>query len=317
MMWQQSRSSRSLTGMSARLSGPPAVVSIFGMEEDRADQVVLTRFNVEIAGGDGRGILPEWLAVRLSLFERVCAPSVLAQQGPLRRWLVFIDTRTPLEARRRIVAAGAPGQVSLLSVEGPLPVEQLQRMVDDAVPARRDFLITTRLDNDDALAADHLAVMRAAARRCEAEFLNPLRGYQVADGRLYATADPSNPFLTLVERRDPARLPLTAFCAQHRRANMTHPVRQVRGPALWVQSVHGANLNNTVSGVRVDVSRLRDRFPFLCEDPRSEDPHRADVHDAAYRRDQLRSLTRAGLTVGRRQVVRGLDQARALVSGVR
>lgn len=284
------------------------------MEQDHADQVVLTRFNVELAGGDGRGILSDWLASRLTLFERVCAPSVRAQQGPLRRWLVFIDAGTPEEARRRIVAAGAPGQVLLLPVDGSLPDERLQRMVLDVVPARRDFLITTRLDNDDALATDYLDVMQATARPATAEFLNPLRGYQLADGRLYATFDPSNPFLTLVEHRDPTRPPMTAFCTPHRRASLAYPVRQVRGPALWVQSVHGANLLNKVTGVRVDASRLRDRFPFLCD---GQAPQFADVHDAAYRRDQLRSATRAGLTVGRRQVVRGLDLASALVPGAR
>lgn len=284
------------------------------MDEDEADQVVLTRFNVELAGGDGRAIRADWLAERLALFERVCASSVRAQRGPVRRWLIFIDARTPPDVRGRIVGACLPGQVRLLSVDGPLPDERLRQLVADAVPAERGYLITTRLDNDDALAVDHLVVVRAAARPAPAEFLNPLRGYQVAAGRVYATSDPSSPFLSLVERRDPGRLPATAFCTPHRLARLAHPVRQLRGPALWVQSVHGANLLNTVTGVRVDAARLHLRFPYLCDDLVQRP---ADVHDAAYRRDQLRSLGRATLTRGWRGANTGWDMARAFISGDR
>lgn len=281
------------------------------MREDQVDQLVLTRFNVAFEGSGDLGIRDDWLAARLSLFETVCAPSMRAQHGRQRSWLIFVDARTPDAARRRITAAGAPGQVRLVEVDGNLPDDRLQRLVGQAVPARRPYLITTRLDNDDALSVDHLDVMRMAARPAEAEFLNPLHGYQLTPRGLYATVDPSSPFLTLVERRS-AQPPRTAFCVPHRRARDMHPVRQVRGSSLWVQSVHGANLANTVTGVRVDSGRLRTGFPHLCADGNCR-----DVHDLAFRRDQLRSLGRAALTRGRRGLLHGWERSRAFIRGVR
>lgn len=265
--------------------------------------MVLTRFNVELRPGRGRGVERSWLDERLTIFERVCAPSMRAQHGPARPWLIFVDDRTPVADRNRIAAAGLPGQVRIVPVDGPLPDARLQQLVAREIPADRDYLVSTRLDNDDALAADHLEVVRVAAVPVEAEFLNPWRGFQVAGDRVYATRDPSSPFLSLVERRRDDWPPATAFCAEHRRSAETFPVRQLRGPAMWVQSVHGANLLNSITGIRVDADRLRDRFDHLA-------PAHPDVHDVSFRLDQVRSAARAAVTRGRRAVLTAWSRGR-------
>lgn len=267
------------------------------MEGPDADQLLLTRFNVARQAGSGLGVDPAWLDGRLALFERVCAPSVRAQHGPRRPWLVFVDARTPDAALARIEAAAGPAGGVLVPVAGLLPVERLQQLVEDAVPLQHRVLLTTRLDNDDALAAGHLDAVLRAADPDRQEFLNPTSGYQLAGSRAYATSDPSGPFLTLVEHRRPGRPPLTAFCTPHRAARRTAPVRQVGQGRLWVQLLHGQNLVNAVTGVRVDNAALAHDFPHLAPGLA------ADSRDGAYRLDRARSLVRASLTRGRRGVL--------------
>ncbi len=266
------------------------------MRQDEVDQVVLTRFNVELRPGEHRGIDPSWLDERIAIFERVCAPSVRAQHGPVRPWLIFVDDRTPASARSRIATAGLPGQVRIVPVDGPLPDERLQQLVAEQIPPEHEYLISTRLDNDDALAVDHLESVCAAAVPTAAEFLNPQRGFQLAGGRVYATVDPSSPFLSLVERRRIGRTPTTAFCVEHRRAAQMFDVRQLPGPGMWVQTVHGRNLANSITGIRVDADRLRGGFDHLAAGL-------VDVHDVSFRLDQLRSTARAAITRGRRAVI--------------
>lgn len=265
--------------------------------------MVLTRFNVELRPGQGRGIEWSWLDERLAIFERVCAPSMRAQHGPARPWLIFVDDRTPISVRNRITAAGLPGQVRIVPIDGPLPDARLQQLVAREIPVERGYLVSTRLDNDDALAVGHLEVVRVAAVPTEAEFLNPWRGFQMAGDRVYATRDPSSPFLSLVERRHDHRAPATAFCAEHRRAAERFPVRQLRGPAMWLQSVHGANLVNSITGIRIDSDRLRGAFDHLA-------PAHADVHDVSYRLDQVGSAARAAVTRGRRAVLAAWSRGR-------
>src|ERR1039458_3569040 len=114
--------------------------------------VLLTRFNIRYATAvDPRVLSPEWLGPRMQLFRKITVPSVASQSRLPDAWLVFFDEGTP-EATRdefRQLAARMP----LLHAEycgefGPkLGAERIRRiMAPDA-----EWLLTTRLDNDDAL----------------------------------------------------------------------------------------------------------------------------------------------------------------------
>ncbi len=134
-------------------------------------------------------------------------------------------------------------------------------------------LVTTRLDSDDALAVDFLAtVQREAARhltserRDEALFVDFPVGVQIdRTGAVYRGSIASSPFLSLIERRMPSDgveggLPQTVFAVRHPIARTRAPMRVVSAPPMWLQTMHGANVRNVVTGRRVHPRVVARRF---------------------------------------------------------
>ena len=69
--------------------------------------------------------------------------------------------------------------------------------------AQGSILITSRLDNDDAIARDFVEMVQNCFTKQEVEFINFTYGAQYSDGRMFARLDPSNAFISLIERRLP------------------------------------------------------------------------------------------------------------------
>jgi hypothetical protein len=125
-----------------------------------------------------------------------------------------------------------------------------------------DYFLTSRVDNDDALACDFMATVREQAEGLVPQapvFLNPTYGVQF-DGRLlYTRPWPWNAFISLLE---PAREPLSVFVDQHYSLGQYAKCLEIgTGDALWLQSIHGGNLANNVNGVPLkSIDRVVERF---------------------------------------------------------
>lgn len=214
-----------------------------------ADHFLITRFNVDIEGWPSPS--EAWLRDRWSLFSRFCLPSVKSQTEANFRWLVLVGRSTP------------DWLMDLLSKEERLEVVVLQRgwspqNVADLVNYRRshDCVITSRLDNDDAISSNFIEHLQASlsGRSC---FLNFTFGYQWCDGRVYWKPDSSNAFISRVEYG--ARLG-SVFVDEHPRLSRYGPIVQVRSRPAWIQNVHSSNVSNRISGVRARGSDVSDRF---------------------------------------------------------
>lgn len=219
------------------------------------EHVILTRFNVRMATyahpGDG------WLEQRLDLFERYCLPSVAAQEDKDFRWLLFFDGETPPELLARVEALGADGLFEVVLVDGLFTAETVaQHLAGSTTP----YLVTTRLDNDDAIARDFTATVHAQFDEQDLEFVNLVSGAQLYRGRIYQRPYTKNPFVSLVERRTDGP-PRTVFCARHFAVDTVGPVRNVRtAHPAWLQVIHGDNVLNEVVGVRTRGARVAPWF---------------------------------------------------------
>jgi len=214
-------------------------------------QVLITRFNLATPGREAawRGAA-DWLAGRFDLFERYCLPSVRDQTRRDFTWLVLFDDHTPGWARERVARAQAI--VPFHAIYTPLFDGAgwgrfVRAAIGPAQPGRR--VITSNLDNDDALAADYLARLHAAAigaARQDSFALNVTRGLILSGRRLYRYDHPANAFTTLVEPdADPLR---TTMSIRHNELARHVPVVQVEGRPGWLQVVHGGNVSNRVRG---------------------------------------------------------------------
>jgi hypothetical protein len=216
--------------------------------------VILTRFNVKIEQAPAAST--EWLDDRFSLFERFCLPSVQAQTCGNFVWVVFCDPDIPARYRNRI------REYAKWPTLRPIYFRHTfeQGMVRAAVAElARGYthLITSRLDNDDAICRTFVASVQARFHRQGFEFLNFTNGYVWSEGRVWSARHESNPFISLVE--DAADYS-TVYCGNHMELDQQGPVVQIPEPAGWLQVVHGRNLANRVWGTPRPDATLGEQF---------------------------------------------------------
>jgi hypothetical protein len=219
------------------------------------DHVFLTRYSA-VLSPDQPPPSEDYLRYRLGFFTEATMASMASQTVKDFRWLVFVDDRCSDEFRREL--------------------DELSEDLFEPVWSHRVFwtgyfreevarrcsslhLITTRLDNDDAVARDFVASVHAEFESQDRLFVNFARGLQIdRSGAVHRYDYPSNPFVSLIEKR--ADLPPhTVFGSPaHMQVRSDGPLREVITTPKWVQVVHDGNIANSVRGQRVDP-RVVDR----------------------------------------------------------
>jgi hypothetical protein len=217
-------------------------------------RILLTRFNVRIgAVANPKVTSTHWLAERMHLFRHVTVASIRSQRVQPDRWFVFFDVATPEATRREI--AQLQREVPILApvfCEG-LGADVYLTAVRSWLPSSTEWLISTRIDNDDALHPNALASVYESAEIGRKEFINPLRGLVVSGGKAFRKRDYSSPFISLSE---PSHAFSTVWVGQHHKLRNFGSVRQIAAKDLWIQVVHGGNLANQVRGVRAPIARI-------------------------------------------------------------
>jgi hypothetical protein len=221
------------------------------------DHFLLTRFSAVLSSG-AEPAAEEWLRYRLAFFYDATYPSVLSQTTRDFEWLVLLDDRCSDEFREDIEGL-AEGAFTPVWTHADFRRDSFAEPV--AATASAPYLITTRIDSDDAMAVDYLQRVQAQFERQSRLFVSFTRGVQVdRSGAVYLSDALSNPFISLVEKREAGRLPDTVYVAKHARARAHGPIREVRAPVMWMQVVHDFNVSNIVNGPRVSPRVVADRF---------------------------------------------------------
>lgn len=221
--------------------------------------LLLTRFNLRIFGC--RGSDPDWLAHRFRFFERICAPSVMAQTTRDFQWLLYCDAASPAWALERLRAVvGDDDRVILAFIDGPDTPERRRAAVEAVLRPGITHLVTSRLDNDDGLARPFMETVQRQFAGQDFEFVNFPDGHTCFRGRAYAWRHLSSPFLSLVERiTGPGHVIRTVMDEPHQLVAARYPVRQVECGPAWLQVIHGRKVCNMVRGRPRPVAELRAR----------------------------------------------------------
>lgn len=265
---------------------------MLGTSEGRTFRhALLTRFNVRLDDHPPspfetpRGLDRAWLEHRFDLFERFCLPSVQAQRNADFVWLVYFDQETPddLKARARAYEQTAP--LRPVFTAGAASLEVIAGSLADAGCLDRRFLITSRMDNDDAVAPFFLDELQRAFTGQAFTFVNFTHGLELSGSRVYRRPDPANAFISLIEEVQPDG-PRTVFCCQHEDAPRTGPVLQLRTRPAWLQVSHGENLANRPRGIRQPIGALSRDFPSVFAAIDQEE------RPLELRLDQVRTMSR-------------------------
>ncbi|WP_425956207.1 glycosyltransferase [Xylanimonas sp. McL0601] len=225
--------------------------------------VVVTRFNLPSVGAEAFIRAEEgWLRNRVTLFETYCLPSMLAQTVRDFSWIVYVDPASPPWFVEWIERT-APGAFTVLrrdAVTGALMLEDIAEVL--GTPPER--LLTTNVDNDDAVAVDFVARLREAGlARAERTAVYLENGLILQGTHLYARRDRSNAFCSVVE---PWQDAMTCWADWHNRLEVHMPALRLGGAPAWLQVVHGANVSNRVRGRLVSARPYLGRFTVAIGD---------------------------------------------------
>lgn len=267
------------------------------------DHVLITRFNLPSEGAERLIRAREgWLQDRVQLFERHTVPTVRAQTAKNFRWIVYFDTESPewLISRLRPLIDSRLFFPIFREAVGWLDVREDAREVSGALG---DILITTNLDNDDAIATDFVERLQGAAQPGIREAIFLSHGLIRSGGRVFLRVDRNNAFCSVAEPWDDAQ---TAWRDWHILLGKHMPTRVVGGQPAWLQVIHTRNVSNRVRGRLVSAERYAALFADQLDDmPRIS--RRAELMDYTVF-GPLRETREAVRTVAKAVLLRALGK---------
>jgi hypothetical protein len=178
------------------------------------------------------------------------------------RWLVFFNKSTFDELRSRMTSYCVSVPFHPVCVDGYLTPTVVQESICK-LQIESEYLITSRLDNDDALSLRFVEIVQRHFARQGREFLNFSNGYVFNRGNLYRTRIRSNSFITLIERKVDFS---TVLCKPHKNVAQVGPICEIENYPGWLQVIHARNLRNELRGRLVSRSKVMKYFPWLGGD---------------------------------------------------
>lgn len=278
------------------------------------DHLVLTRFNLPTPGPESLVRAQEgWLQNRVALFERHTVPTMRAQSQTAFAWVIYFDPQSPdwlLDRMRPLVDEGLFLPIYRERVDWTDVVADARATFGDT---HGDLLLTTNLDNDDAVSVDFIERLQQAARRHPDHAIYLRTGLILQGDALYLRDDPENAFCSVSERWDS---PITAWRDWHNLLHDHLPVASLPGAPAWLQVIHGQNVSNRVRGVRTDAAEHRTAFPGQLDGIADAQAGRLWLDRSVMH--PLRELRDSGRSIGKRMILRvggkqSLDRVKQVV----
>ncbi|MDJ0776124.1 MAG: glycosyltransferase [Mastigocoleus sp. MO_167.B18] len=232
------------------------------------EHLIITRFNVRTNYGKANiGIDPGWLSHRFKLFEKFCYPSVKSQSNQNFKWLVFFDSETPEEFKNKILEYSKWSNFISIYIDCQLTYELNKKNILKNLTDGTKYLITTRLDNDDAVSKEFVQVIQDNFQEQKFEFINLTHGYVWSDFKLYSFKYSNNPFMSLIEKIDKQDIDgfKTVGCGDHTQLSSMGRIKQIKTKPAWIQVVHGKNVSNRIRGIRQPIKKLSGNFVISPE----------------------------------------------------
>lgn len=206
--------------------------------------LILTRFNLQYEQNKTNAIQPEWLDERLHLFEQYCIPSIQKQTCKNFTWIVLGDVRTPNVYKTKIEKyASIVAQMRIYWVayqdDG---YHALYKRIGEDLAADKEALISTRLDNDDAIAPNYIECVQELVQNDIDEIISFPLGRQIfiKDNKSYLIRYPQNHFTSRVEHGTFN----TILAFDHTKIKTTQ-LHLIDTPTpMWEEFVHGGNVSN-------------------------------------------------------------------------
>lgn len=226
------------------------------------EHFIITRFNCRSVNDTSNKALDvKWLNSRFDLFDQFCWPSVTNQSNRKFKWIVLFDDETPDVIKERIELYKK--DTVFYPVFQPAGTDRAaKKAILSLLDGTPDVLITTRLDNDDALAVDYIERVQDYLSVKKNTVIEFSKGYIWYKNAAYRDTQIHNPFTSLVE-------PLSAlgnedfstiFFCSHTDVEKLGVIEYMGDLPGWIQVIHGDNVANRFRGIRCPKIELEGRF---------------------------------------------------------
>jgi hypothetical protein len=217
---------------------------------------VLTRFNIKLDtfpshDKNNRPVhTEEWLENRFCLFEEYCLPSMINQTCTDFIWFVLFDTETPDRFLQKIkVYEEQYPFFKPLFLESGNPDflrKKFNEIVVKYLGADDQYIITSRIDNDDAFHRDMIRDVQELFNKQENVFVSFIYGLQFDTRRkvLARMHYDNNHFISRIEKRSDAID--TVLTHEHTQIGKVTDVIYIdnRKKPLWLEIIHEGNIIN-------------------------------------------------------------------------
>lgn len=211
-----------------------------------------TRFNLKSAdwskNKNGNDVLTEtWLKQRFDIFEKFCLPAMKNQDTNNFIWCLFFDVSTPQVFKDRISKL-IKGHANFYAVyiDGMNALgASFKSFVSDNITLPDQYIITTRIDNDDFVASNFISLIQSLAKPIDKFVIDLQNGYQLTtDANNYELRDyhhPYNAFISVVEHVDTIT---TVYLKQHYHWEELNTAVKYTKQTMWVEVSHTENFVN-------------------------------------------------------------------------
>lgn len=224
------------------------------------DHFLITRFNIitndehwKLDKQNNPCLTSSWLSHRFELFESYCLPSIFNQSIQKFKWLIYLDIDTPdkykskFEYWQRLAHNITPVYVKPKAIL----VQQINSDIARLISPTCTHIITSRLDNDDALRIDTIEKIQYHFETTNSISLNFSKGYclsLVSPSVLTKYNNPTGPFLSLKEKCHPMVPFKTVLCKKHVDFYTDQNHLLIEDGRYWLCLVHNRNLANELAG---------------------------------------------------------------------
>ncbi len=213
---------------------------------------LITRFNLrnknwDVTKNNEALLTRDWMTHRLWLFENFCLPSVTNQSNKDFTWLIYFDITTDDDFKTQIHSLLEPHTfIKYFFVEG---MEAYYPSIQEAIKdANTDYIITSRIDNDDCIHKDYITTVQKQFNRQDFEAVDILKGYSLQispDIMLGKKEHIFNPFISLIEKNEN---PKTVWYSDHNMWKKESRIIEVKHTRLWMSIIHERNKVNEFDG---------------------------------------------------------------------
>jgi hypothetical protein len=248
----------------------------------RKQLFVLTRFtmpspNSRLKGGFvDEQRFKEWCINRCKIFKRICLPSILKQNSRPSGWFLIFDSRYLEETREALEAINNYDWIIPIIVNGNEKVPTMRELFTDAILKRLDplteYVITVRLDNDDALSylyceAVEQYVQSVFCKKLKLEFIISFPyGVQWDDKEMTLLVKNNSAFLAYVESAELVRQKKAILVTACNHSEV-YKNRDVKTPItlfpMWLQYVHSENVINFKDKISWAFRDLHNLYEFF------------------------------------------------------